>query len=759
MKAVTTDPPRASILSFLQDRGLLWPGYILGMCLLSAIYFTSLKDHGLNIHDRETFHDNEAISEDFSYFFSLEKRHPSGRPFAELVKFLAYLAGGNDPGFFHLLVVAAHGLAAVLLGLVAWRMGTSLATGLVSGLLFLVNVTHFEVIHHISALDYPLALGCGLGAILAYLRYLSTSRLCWLAGFYAGLIVGLMAHMSVVVVLPFCFYWSWGRGYDPKAMLRSLLPLVGLIAIELAFLFFITSRDTSTWKAVEVFSEGDSAPVTMGRTLLLLLSRLPTTAHWLPMPFYKWHSWELFAGAATLGGLALLMWWKRSPASVWSLWVLLFMLPFVLIHDPILFERPWTFSRYLYMATAGASVLLAWGLEAMTRRFRYGRPYLYATVLVGICISSYVYLKRSEAISLYSSGRNYITRGDLDTGIEQLKRAIDQGRDAVDLEDAYERICYMGMGKEGHETVLDEALAAFPNSLALNTLKLAHDSMKPNSLLSSRARKQLEVLRGQDAQASIEVAWGKRIVLNDKETIQATRRWLAGFFHNTGHNLGTGSATLEDLERAILAYRRALELDPDRMVTYEALVTALLASAGGEAEAVRVAAQAVERSPEAPAGLLITASFGLLASKRAEEAIVHCHRALSNGSATEVQSGTVFKIYGKVLDGEYGEVSSASATRMGMDLLDGGRGEEAAQAFRQALDRDAANSQAHFGLALALLAQGQVEEGEQLYAEGVERFGAAREESSAAEGLRRLIARGVQAEAARAILATHWPEQ
>ncbi len=417
-----------SILSFLQDRRLLWPGYILVMCLLSAIYFSSLKDHGLNMHDRETFHDNEAISEDFTYFFSLEKRHASGRPFAELVKFLAYLAGGNDPGFFHLLVVAAHGLAAVLLGLAAWRMGTSLATGLVSGLLFLVNVTHFEVIHHISALDYPLALGCGLGAILAYLRYLSTSRLYWLAGFYTGLIVGLMAHMSVVVVLPFCFYWSWVRGYDPKAMLRSLLPLVGLIAIELAFLFFITSRDTSTWKAVEVFSEGDSAPVTMGRILLLLLSRLLTTAHWLPMPFYKWHSWAPFAGAATLGGLALLMWWKRSPASVWSFWVLLFVLPFVLIHDPILFERPWTFSRYLYMATAGTSVLLAWGLEAIARRFRNGRPYLYATVLVGICISSYFCLKRSEAISLYSSGRNYIARGDSETGVAQLRRAIDQGR-------------------------------------------------------------------------------------------------------------------------------------------------------------------------------------------------------------------------------------------------------------------------------------------------------------------------------------------
>ena len=480
-----------------EDRRLLWPGYVVVMCLLSAVCFGSVKDLELNMHDRETFHDNEVISEDFSYFFSPEKRHPSGRPFAELVKFLAYLVGGNDPGFFHLLVVAVHCLAAILLAPLAWGMGTSLATGLVSGLLFLLNVSHFEAIHHISALDYPLALGCGMGAMLSYLRYLSTSRACWLVGLYTGLIVGLMAHMSVVVVLPFCFYWSWVRGYDPRAILRPLLPLACLIAIELAFLFFITSRNTSTWVAVGVLSEGDPVglPVTMVRILLLLLSRLPTTAHWLPMPFYKWHSWELFAGAAVFAGLALLVWWKRSPASVWSLWVLLSVLPFVLINDPILFERPWTFSRYLYMATAGTSVLLAWGLELIARRFGPGGPYLRAAVLAGICISSYFYLKQSEAISLYSSGRNYIVRGDSETGVEQLKRAIAQGPDAVDLLDTYRRICYVGMGQDGTEAILDEALAAFPTSLQLTTYKLAFDSLKPDSVLSSRAREQLDTLK------------------------------------------------------------------------------------------------------------------------------------------------------------------------------------------------------------------------------------------------------------------------
>ncbi len=60
---------------------------------------------------------------------------------------------------------------------------------------------------------------------------------------------------------------------------------------------------------------------------------------------------------------------------------------------------------------------------------------------------------------------------------------------------------------------------------------------------------------------------------------------------------------------------------------------------------------------------------------------------------------------------------------------------------------------------MALLAQGKVEASERLYAEGVAYFGrTAASEAGAAEGLRSLIARGIQVEAARKLLATHWPE-
>ena len=555
---------------------------------------------------------------------------------------------------------------------------------------------------------------------------------------------------------PFCLYLSWILGQDTRATIRLLLPLLVLMVSELALIVAMTPGER---QAFALHQERDATELSFetGKVLLWFGSRLLTTAHWLPLPVYELQPWELYVGAGVLAGLGVLVYRRGSPGSLWSVWVLLSLLPFLLMKDTeaLLVHPAGGPSRYLYLATAGTSLLLAWGMEEARSRLRSGGRYLYAAVLTGILLSSYHFLKQSEAISLYSSGRHYIARGDFETGVEQLKRAIGRGMDAIPLDDTYERICYVGMGMEGTETILDEALAAFPTTLSLNTYKLAFDSLKPDSVLARRAWEQLQGLQAGESQGSIRVG---RLVWTDRDAITAARRSMAGFYHNTGQNLGTGLVILENLDRAILAYRRALEFDPDRTGASEDLTIAL-ASAGRQGEAVMAALEAVERNPDAPVGLRVTASFALLASGRAEEAITLCHRALKDVSATGVHSETVFRIYGKLLDGEYGEVGSVGAALMGMDLLDGGRAEEAGRAFRQALDKDADNRRAHFGLGLALLAQGRVEASERLYAEGVARFGrTAAEEAGAVEGIRGLIVQGIQVEAARKILATHWPE-
>ena len=63
-----------------------WITFSLLAVVVAGICFGSLTEHLLDTHDVETFRDNLAISEDFSYFFSAKKQQPSGRPLAELIK-------------------------------------------------------------------------------------------------------------------------------------------------------------------------------------------------------------------------------------------------------------------------------------------------------------------------------------------------------------------------------------------------------------------------------------------------------------------------------------------------------------------------------------------------------------------------------------------------------------------------------------------------------------------------------------------------
>jgi hypothetical protein len=99
----------------IQTTSRTWLAYIALVALLTALCFSGVADLGLDTHDADTFRDHERIAQDFSFFFSPDKEQASGRPLAEAVKYLAYLAWGNDPGIFHLLVVFFHALASLRL--------------------------------------------------------------------------------------------------------------------------------------------------------------------------------------------------------------------------------------------------------------------------------------------------------------------------------------------------------------------------------------------------------------------------------------------------------------------------------------------------------------------------------------------------------------------------------------------------------------------------------------------------------------------
>ena len=733
---------------------LIWPGYACLVGLLSALYFGSLKDHLLSMDDHEAFQDNIAIGEDFSYFFSAQKQQPSGRPLAELVKFGAYLVWGNDPGLFHLLVVACHALVAILVARLALRLGLSLRASMVGGLLFLVNVAHFPAVHWIQAIEYPLALIWGLGALFCYLSYIPQGNSRWLLGFYGGLLISILALSAMAFIWPFCLYLAWLRSCRLRAALRHLLPLLLLIVLELVFIVAITPKENSTWRAFGLYLENDLLIFVsgMGSLLLWMLSRMITTAHWLPIRLYEQQPWELWVGVAVLAALALLIYRKGFPQAPCSVWILVSMLPFLPLTDLIIVGRPEGPSRYLYPATVGSSLLLAWGIETVSQRLRTWGSYISLGIAGAIFISSYYALKEAEAPSLYSQARNYIARGDIETGVAQLKRAIAQGPKAIDLYDAYVRLCMQTLGTSEIEPLLEEAQSTFPGGPHLVFYKLVVDSMKPDSTIQSQAQEKLDSFNKSGVIEIERGRWVGRLHANAEE-VEEFRLDIAIAYHNSGSELGKRG----ELERAIFAYRRALEFSP-RMKTYEALA-AVLVRAGFREEGALTAWESIERNPLASEGLQIAASNVLLASGRLTEAIAMCHKAMGK-EPTAMQAQAVFTLYQKILKSEFQGVSSGAYTQMGLDFWKGGKLDESIKAYLRALEEDGANSRARFNLGLAYLTKGDVEEAERAYAAAMGKFGRAGEErADAAEALHGLISRGIQVEAARNILETYWPGQ
>ena len=66
-------------------------------------------------------------------------------------------------------------------------------------------------------------------------------------------------------------------------------------------------------------------------------------------------------------------------------------------------------SGYLYLASAGFSLLIAWGLD-WTRR--HASPYLAGGLALLILISSYYGLKKAGGLTHYSEARSYLTTGE-----------------------------------------------------------------------------------------------------------------------------------------------------------------------------------------------------------------------------------------------------------------------------------------------------------------------------------------------------------
>ena len=507
----------------------IWPPYVLLLSALAWIFFADVLTLGLDTHDAETFRDHERIAADWTYFFSPDKAQASGRPVAEAVKFLYFLACGNDPTAFHFLSVAFHLLCSLLLARLALQCGASPELSWLGGLLFLVNIAHFQVVHYISALDYALALSLGLGALSIFISYLQSRNPLHLGAYYILVLSAVFAHLSMVMLLPFSLCLHWQKELRIESMFRRLAPLALLLSLAFFAQLALASRETSTWNALEHYPDTGPVILVLGslRVFLWLVSRLLTTAYWLPLPVYTMQDWELYLGGLVCVGLALGV-RRKNP---WALWTLLGLIPFAFLTETTLLDMPVGPSRYLYPASAGACLLLAQLLLKIRQRpLRLG-------LAIALLLSSYFTQAQTVALSRYTSGRSYIANEDLPKGIEQLRRASEEGGWSIDRYDAHIRLIVVSLDSaEIAVPILQNARADFPADVRFALAEQVFLSLSPDSTQQQQARHTLDDASTHNA---------------------ANARWIAHLYAN----IGDGFFARRDWAKAIRARENALRYD------------------------------------------------------------------------------------------------------------------------------------------------------------------------------------------------------
>ena len=436
------------------DNKSIFPIYIVLMGILACIAYGHLFNHAFGTDDFKHIADVEAILEDPTRLFSPE-HHFHGRPLVDIVLLIGYILWGKNPEAYHALIVTLHFLVSLRLMQTFRLFGASTSVSMLAGVFFLLYTANFETVQRISTLAYILALIFALEVLRVYKTApLSRSQML-LAALY--ILLGILTHPASVFVLGVCVYIVYIRTGSLSGTIFSTLPsvLVGLIGVGYIYVFYSSALQVTA----------DWSTNTGVNHYFLHLGHLILWAFYLPMRVMTHLAHPIPTTSALIFGISFalillfLVFFRKTPVSIWSLWTLAALVPF--------FNKTLSW-RYLYFASAGSAFVLAYffifSFNAVFKKI--SRPLAYTTgiVILAILILSSIFAhKRVEAIALYFVGRAHIARGFFPEGIENLTLALEKNARGVPL-DAYERLSMASFRKGKNPThILLEGLKHYPD--------------------------------------------------------------------------------------------------------------------------------------------------------------------------------------------------------------------------------------------------------------------------------------------------------
>lgn len=347
-------------MDYKEPIAVIKTGLVLVYLIAAALVWQGNAALPLEFHDREMFADHERIAAEPSFFFSADKAQYNGRWLANAYQLAVYwLIGENSPFAYRLLALLLHGAVTALLVRLALLKGCSSLVAHGAGLWFLVTPSHYQVIHHISAVDYIL---CALFGLWALSR--AVANRAWDGWVVLGLLCAMLSHQAGVIFAGFCWHAVyWGR-WRAGVLAAVLVGGSGLA------LWFSLPASTSGGGAATAFSALLSWQYAweLIQSFIGLFGRLAAFAFFFPLPPNSPSNVLVGLG---LGGLLTTAWlgYRRHPAFSWAIGSVVLCLPFALLINEFLAGLTAGPIRYVYFSSGFAFVAALTLLESLGKRW------------------------------------------------------------------------------------------------------------------------------------------------------------------------------------------------------------------------------------------------------------------------------------------------------------------------------------------------------------------------------------------------------
>jgi hypothetical protein len=274
---------------------------------------------------------------------------------------------GRSAACYHWLSTALHVVISLLTALLATSVSKSSTTGLLAGLLFVVQPAPVEAVIWVSAVSELLATLFFVTTVWLVWRGLQTARTSFWVLSYCSFIASLLSHESAITLFPMLFLLAWclypHAFTQHRLFLGRATPFVFLSVMYGLVAYVVNSRNYvvtggSYGLGWHVLANTFGGPVTLAVAHRDVVTLVISTV--------------IAAGAAIL-----------APARIrfYTLWILITLLPFAGFQDGLN-------SRYLYLPAVGFACLVAELLYSLKHALaRWGRPGLAIWSLITIALT------------------------------------------------------------------------------------------------------------------------------------------------------------------------------------------------------------------------------------------------------------------------------------------------------------------------------------------------------------------------------------